>query len=101
MTAWGWFALEPIVSNDFISDTIALIHGIKDVLLRLQQLPTDPAIANSIPSTTTASHNMTGIYGWEHVVAFMSAIEGVLSKIRNDELLCVLANRLITLKYLC
>ncbi len=74
------------ISNDLISDTLVLMQGIKDVLLRLQQSPADTAIANSIPSATTAIHNMTGVYGCKHVVAFMSVIEGVLSKIRNDEL---------------
>lgn len=74
------------MSNDFISDTLVLMQGIKHVLLRLQQSPTDTAIANSIPSTTTAIHNMTDVYGCKHVVGFLSVIEGVLSKIRNHEL---------------
>lgn len=75
------------VSNDFISDMLVLMQGIRDVLLHNQQSLTDTVIVNSIPSTTTATHNITGVYGCKHVVAFMSVMEGVLSKIRNDELL--------------
>lgn len=42
------------ISTDFISDSLELMQDIKDVLLRLQQSPTDSAIANTIPSTTQA-----------------------------------------------
>jgi len=74
------------IPNDFISDMLVLMQGIKVVLLRLQQSPANTAIANSIPSTTTTIHNISGVYGCKHVVAFMSVIEGVLDKIRNVEL---------------
>ena len=69
-----------------IGDTLELIQGIKDVLLRLQQSPTDPAIASAIPGTAQAIKNMTNIYGCKHVAAFLSVFEGVLNRVRDNEL---------------
>lgn len=37
-----------------IGDTLELVQGIKDVLLRLEQSPADTAIASTIPSTALA-----------------------------------------------
>jgi chemotaxis protein histidine kinase CheA len=69
-----------------IGDTLELIQGIKDVMVRLQQSPTDTAIANSIPSTAQAIKNMTNICGCKHVVSFLSVFESVLNRVRDGEL---------------
>jgi len=74
------------ISTDFISDSLELMQDIKDVLLRLQQSPTDTTIANTIPSTTQAIKIMTNFYGCKHVVAFLSVFEDVLSRVRDAEL---------------
>ncbi len=74
------------MSNDLIGDSLELMQDIKDVLLRLQQSPTDIAIANTIPSTTQAIKKMANFYGCKHVVAFLSVIEGVLGRVRDAEL---------------
>ena len=70
-----------------IGDTLELVQGIKDVLLRLQQSPADTSIASAIPSTTQAIKDMSNIYGCKHVVAFLSVFEGVLNRLRDAELL--------------
>ena len=74
------------ILTDFISDSLELMQDIKGVLLRLQQSPTDTAVANTIPSTTQAIKNMIHFYGCKHVVAFLSVFEDVLSSVRNAEL---------------
>lgn len=52
-----------------IGDTVELMQCIKDVLVRLQQSPTDTSIASAIPSTAQAIKNMTNIYVCKHVAA--------------------------------
>jgi two-component system, chemotaxis family, sensor kinase CheA len=69
-----------------ISDSLELMQNIKDVLLSLQQTPTDTAIASTIPSTTQAMKDMTNFYGCKHVVALLCVIEGVLHRVRVAEL---------------
>jgi len=68
-----------------IGETHELMQGIKDVLLRLQQSPTDTAVASAIPSTAQAIKNMTNTYGCKHVAAFLSVFEGVLNRVRDAE----------------
>jgi two-component system chemotaxis sensor kinase CheA len=74
------------ISNGLISDSLELMQDIKDVLLRLQQTPTDTAIASTIPSTTQAIKDMTNFHGCKHVVALLCVIEGVLHRVRDAEL---------------
>ena len=74
------------ISAGTVSDTLELMQGIKDVLLRLRQSPVDIDLANSIPGTALAIKSMTGVYGCKHVVAFLSVIEDVLRRVRDAEL---------------
>ena len=46
-----------------IGDTLELVQGIKDVLLRLQQSPADTSIASAIPGTTQAIEDMSNTPG--------------------------------------
>lgn len=75
------------MSNDFISSYIhESMQYIKDVLLLLQQSPTDISVASTIPSTTQAIEDMTDFDEYKHVVALLCAIEGVLHRVRDAEL---------------
>lgn len=74
------------ISNGTVSDILELMQDIKDVLLRLEQSPTDTAIASTIPSTTKAIKNMPDFDGCKHVIALLSAIEAVLHRVRDAEL---------------
>jgi two-component system chemotaxis sensor kinase CheA len=69
-----------------IGDTLELMQGIEDVLLRLQQSHADTDIASTIPDTAQAIQNMTNIYGCKHVIAFLSVFESVLNRMRDAEL---------------
>lgn len=74
------------ISAGIVSDTLQLMQNIKDALLRLQQSPTDTAMASAIPSTALAIKDMTGFDGCKDVVALLSAIEAVLHRMRDAEL---------------
>lgn len=74
------------ISTGIASDTHQLMQDIKDRLLRLKQSPTDPALANSIPGTARAIKNMDDLDKYKHAVTFLSALEAVLSRVRNGEL---------------
>ncbi|HTN95201.1 MAG TPA: hypothetical protein VMJ33_11520 [Gallionella sp.] len=69
--------------NDYVPESM---QGIKDVLLLLQDSPTDIAIASTLPSTTQAFKDMADFGGHEHIVALLYAIDGVLNRVRNAEL---------------
>ncbi|MGA8865172.1 MAG: hypothetical protein WBM09_12505 [Gallionella sp.] len=68
------------------SDTLGLIRDIRDGLLRLKQAPAETAIANSLPSIAPVINSMADLGGDRHVVAFLSAFEQVLGRVRNAEL---------------
>jgi len=72
--------------TDPINNSLELIQDMKVALLRLQQSPTDTAIANIIPGTTQAIKDMTSFYGCKHVIAFSYVFEGVLKKVRDANL---------------
>jgi two-component system chemotaxis sensor kinase CheA len=74
------------ISAGIVSDTLQLMQNIKDALLRLQQSPTDIAIANSIPGTAQAIKNMSDLGGCKDVAALLYAIETVLHRVRDAEL---------------
>jgi chemotaxis protein histidine kinase CheA len=75
------------ILNDFVSSYIhESIQDIKDVLLLLENLPSDISIASTLPSTTQIIEDMTDFDEYKHVVALLCAIEGVLNRVRVAEL---------------
>ena len=68
------------------SDTLGLLENIRDGLSRLKQEPAETAVANRIPSIAPVINNMTDRGDDKHVVAFLSAFEEVLGRIRDAEL---------------
>ena len=72
---------------NFISNSLELMRDIKAALLHLQQSPADTAIASAIPSATWAVKELADFQGYQHIVAFSCAFEGVLSRVRDAEFL--------------
>ncbi len=68
------------------SDTPESIRDIRDALSRLKRATAETAIANGIPNIAPLIKSMADLGGDNHLVAFLSAFEQVLGRVRDAEL---------------
>lgn len=70
----------------FIVESRELLQDMEDALLRMENEPADPDTVNAIFRAAHTIKGSSGLFGLDDVVAFTHVVEGVLDKVRDQEL---------------
>ena len=70
----------------FIIEARELLEQMEEALLRIEQTPDDADTINAIFRAAHTIKGSSGLFGFDHVVAFTHVAENVLDKVRSTEL---------------
>lgn len=72
--------------NTFIIEARELLEQMEEALLRIEQAPDDADTINAIFRAAHTIKGSSGLFGFDHVVAFTHVAESVLDMVRSSEL---------------
>lgn len=72
--------------HTFIVESRELLQDMEDALLRMENEPADQDTINAIFRAAHTIKGSSGLFGLDDVVAFTHVVEGVLDKVRDQEL---------------
>ncbi len=69
--------------DTFQEESSELLQDMEDILLQLEQSAGDPEVLNSLFRAAHTIKGSSGIFGFDHIVAFTHVVENVLDRMRD------------------
>ncbi len=70
----------------FAAEVAELLQSMEDALLALEQDPADPEALNAVFRAMHTIKGTAGVFGYEPIVAFTHAVEGLMEQVRAGEI---------------